>query len=84
MAKYSVIKTFAGSVAFSTLFAALIFYLFLSASKWRCKASLKYNLVEINLNFSGKDFPKIDKVITAKVPYFSLLTGFGFTIIKKF
>ena len=66
-------------------------HLSLFTSKWRRKALPKCKWVKINFNSSSKDFPKANKIIAAKVPYFSIirirfssLTGFGFTTTKKF
>ena len=90
LAKYGVTKTFTSFVAFSALSAAPIFYLSLSASKWRREALLERNWVKINLNSSDKDLSVANEVIAAKIPRFGAgrtrsgsSTGFGFTATKK-
>jgi hypothetical protein len=71
LAKRGVTKAFFGSVAFSALSTTPIPYLPLFSSKWRYKALPKRERVKINLNSSDKGLPRVNKVITTKVPRFS-------------
>jgi len=91
LAKYGVTKASSSSVTFSALSTAPISYLPLFSSKWRYKAIPKRERVKINLNSSKEDLPRVNEVITTKVPYFSTTriysspsARFGSTTTKKF
>jgi hypothetical protein len=71
LAKRGITKASSSSIAFSALSTTLIPYLPLFSSKWRYKALPKHKRVKINLNSSNKDLPRVNKVITTKVPRFS-------------
>ena len=90
MAKRGVTKASSSSVAFSTLSTTPTPYLPLFSSKRRYKALPKRGRVKINLYSSNEDLPRVNEVITTKVPYFgttkirsSSLTRFGSTTTKK-
>ena len=90
LAKYSVTKASSSSIAFGALSTTPTPYLPLFSSKQRYKALPKHRRVNINLYSSNKDLPRVNKVITTKVPhfstakiYFSSLTRFGSSTTKK-
>jgi hypothetical protein len=90
LAKRGVTKASSSSIAFSALSTTPIPYLPLFSSKRRYKALPKRGRVKINLYSSNKDLPRVNKVITTKVPRFSTakihsssLTRFGSSTTKK-
>ena len=90
MAKRGVTKASSGSVAFGASSTAPTPRLPLFSSKRRHKALPKRGRVEIALYSSNEDLPRVNKVITTKVPHFgttkihsSSLTGFSSTTTKK-
>jgi hypothetical protein len=90
LAKRGVTKASSGSVAFGALSTTPTPYLPLFSSKQRYKALPKRGRVKIDLYSSNEDLPRVNKVITTKVPRFSAAkirssssTGFGSSTTKK-